>query len=268
MSPHNASVVEMIRAFHPVEMLETLSPGVLTVACTGERPTDYVEGGKIMGIHGEVRRRVAEILGLETRAVKMDFARMIPALDAGEIDLPGIGTAWTPDRAEVFKLTQPFQYFYFGVASHATEEPVSLPLVASQHITTLTGSFNNDEVAGAVAENGGSLVLRDDIAGVIDDLQSGAAEVAIYDHPNIAIAVAEADGLPDFRVQRLSFDRRYPLTTGRVPCHLVMRGSAHRLSAGAMLAIDFLRATGELSAIYGSYAMPDELLDMAPVSAS
>ena len=58
-SPELSPAVAMIRAFHPIELLETIQPGTLTVACTGERPTDYVVDGEIMGIHGEVRRRVA-----------------------------------------------------------------------------------------------------------------------------------------------------------------------------------------------------------------
>jgi L-cystine transport system substrate-binding protein len=265
MSPHEVSpAVEMIRAFHPVDVLETLEPGVLRVACTGEPPTDYVEDGQIMGIHGEVRRRVADILALDAQPVQMNFPDMIPALEAGEIDLPGIGTAWTEHRARSFQMTQPFQYFFFGVAVRDGPATVPLPSVAGRRISTLTGSFNNDEVAAAVAEHGGSVTLHDELGGVLSDLESGAGEVAIYDHPNIAMAIAERETLSGFTVKRLTFDRRYPLTTGRVACRLVMRGEARRLAEGARLAIDLLRSTGELVRIYERHGAGEELLGLDP----
>jgi polar amino acid transport system substrate-binding protein len=254
---------DLIRLLHPPNALETLERGVLTVAYSGDLPTDYLEDGRLAGIHGEVRRRVADLLGLEVRAVAMTFPRMLPALEAHEIDLPGIGTAWTEDRAETFLYTQPYQYFFFGVAHSHRPELRDLRALRGRTVTAIDASFNNGELVAFLGDE--QVLLRPTLGEVIADLVEGRSDVAIYDLPNIKLALARHPAGSRFRVDSLRFDPDYPLTTGRFPNHFVFRRSAVHLCAAADLALDLLRASGELEAIYAKHDLADQrMLSLVP----
>jgi len=249
---------EMIRILHPPESLETLEPGLLAVAYSGDAPTDYVNAGRLLGIHGEVRRRVAEILGLGVKAIAMPFPSMLPALRAREIDLPGIGTGWHAERARIFRYTQPYQYFFFGLAHSAGQELNEIGELIGHRITAIDGSFNNDELGKCVGLS--NVKFHATLDQVVADLIHGVSEAAVYDHPNIKLALARHELGGRFRVSTFRFDARYPLTTGRFPNHLLFHGDAVRLHAAACLAVDLLKTSGELSEIYRRYTFADEHL--------
>lgn len=260
--PHrNSTAIQIIRTLHPVSVLETAQPGILTIAYCGDQPTDYMEDGILKGIHGEVRRRAADILDLAVHTVLMPFPKMLSALERREIDLPGIGTAWTARRAAAFRFTQPFQYFFFGIAEsrHRQSEDSNhraLVELRGYCVAAIDGSFNNPEVADCLGPE--NVRLYPTLNEIVDQLSLDELDAAIYDFPNIVFELKRR-GLDDkFRVRRIAFDRDYPLTTGRWANYFVFRGDAVRLQCAADLAIDFMKTSGELEDIYRSYGFEDE----------
>jgi ABC-type amino acid transport substrate-binding protein len=241
---------------------------MLRIAYTGDRPTDYLDDGRLVGIHGEVRTRVAAILGLEVATVEMPFVEMIPALERREIDTLAIGTAWTPSRARAFQYTQPYQYFFFGVA-HRGGAPagraLELERVLGASVSALDGSFNNEELAPLMAAAGGTLRLGATLDAVVADLLGGISQFGVYDFPNIAQALARADPDGGWRVDPLRFDGRFPLNTARMPLRLMFDGDAVHLRGASDLAIDALELSGELAAIYARHGFdPRDLLSLTP----
>jgi ABC-type amino acid transport substrate-binding protein len=256
-------VVKFLRARFPVESLETISVGELRVGVSGDIPTDYMEHGAYAGIHGEVKLRMAEILGLTVVTVSLAWPAMLDALAARQIDLPGLGTSWTPGRARRFRFTQPFQFFFYGVASLRKEVLVDVVSLRDAKVSAEAGCFNNDELLGLLGARG--LILRETPAEIVADLCEGRAEVAVYDYPVLERLLDEQAGGERFSLGQFRFDERYPQTTGRFPCHLVFRGDAVNLQTAADLAIDALKQSGELAALYARYGFAgDDLLSIVP----
>jgi ABC-type amino acid transport substrate-binding protein len=256
-------VVKFLRARFPVETLETISVGELRVGVSGDLPTDYIDQGAYVGIHGEVKSRVAEILGLTVSMVTLEWPAMLDALEARQIDLPGLGTAWTPSRARSFRFTQPFQFFFYGVASLRSDELIDVESLRDATVSAEAGCFNNDELLGLLGAR--ALILRARPGEIVADLCEGRVEVAVYDYPVLEqLLAAHAEGA-GFSLRQFRFDERYPQTTGRFPCHFVFRGHAINLQIAADLAIDALKQSGELAALYARYGFADDnLLSMAP----
>jgi ABC-type amino acid transport substrate-binding protein len=261
-----SDVVTFLQARFPVEMLETISAGELRVGVSGDLPTDYVDDGAYVGIHGEVKSRVAEMLGLTVSTVSLEWPEMLEALAALTIDLPGLGTAWTPDRARRFRFTQPFQFFFYGVASLRADALVDVVSLRDATVSAEAGCFNNDELLGLLGAS--ALTLRATPGEIVADLCEGRAEVAVYDYPVLArLLAAQAEG-GRFCLRQFRFDERYPQTTERFACHFVFRADAVNLQMAADLAIDALKQSGELAALYERYGFGgDDLLSMAPRAA-
>lgn len=251
---------EILRGLHPVDALETVRPGELSVAYSGDVPTDYLAAGRLMGIHGEVRRRVAELIGLDLHLVEMPFSEMLAATEQGRIDTPGIGTLMTLGRSRRFLFTQPFQYFRLGVAKRHCPPLVDIHAIQDLRVTALAASANNDELAALVNGAGGRFEESPSLVAILDALAAERFDVAVYDRPNIEIGLGSRPELSGFSVGGFRFDRRYPHTTGPMPLRLLFRGDAHHLVAAAGLAIDLLAKTGELIRIYDRYGFAGKQL--------
>lgn len=250
-----------IAALHPLYRLETLTSGRLVVAYTGERPTEWVEDGRLVGVHGEVRRQVAELLGLEVVPVQMAWPDQIPALARGEIDLPGLGTEWTAERARRFAFTQPYQYYALGFVDRLADSPNrSGPATVRElagRVGQLAGCANEAELASIVGPE--RLVLLRDF----DELAAMVAERTLtgffYDFPNAREALAHHPLGAALRLRALERDERYPLTTGRFPNYLMFRAETFNLRAAADLALDALKTHGVLREIGARYGFDREL---------
>ena len=256
-------VIDLLRARYPVDVLETVESGVLTIGSHGDIPTDYVQDGEYLGIHGEIRRRIAEILGLAVKPVAIVWPSILPSLEAGKIDVPGVGTGWTPERARIFRFTQPFQYFFYGVAQEGEILKCDLASLNGRKVAAEDKSFNNQELAAFLGE--ANLTLRATLDEIMHDLFEGRIDVAVYDFPVIKDALARRPEGSRFTMGHFRFGPKYPLTTGRFPCYVVFRSDAINLQAAAELALDALKISGELEAIYARYGFAEErLLSIMP----
>ena len=63
-------------------------------------PIENVSGAYADGYDVQVAKRIAEALGMEPVAVKLDFAGLIDALNNGQIDIVCAGMSVDPDRAQ------------------------------------------------------------------------------------------------------------------------------------------------------------------------
>lgn len=63
-------------------------------------PIDNVDGAFADGYDVQVAKRIAEALGMEPVAVKLDFSALIDSLNNGQIDIVCAGMSVDPDRAQ------------------------------------------------------------------------------------------------------------------------------------------------------------------------
>jgi polar amino acid transport system substrate-binding protein len=82
--------------------------GVIRIGYANEVPFAYVEGDKLTGYSPEMMRAFAKTLGIETLdGVLVEWAGLIPALQADRIDVIAAGMAITPERCKQVIFSEP-----------------------------------------------------------------------------------------------------------------------------------------------------------------
>jgi polar amino acid transport system substrate-binding protein len=71
-------------------------------------PMIYKQEGRIVGLEADNAKAVGGIIGQELTLVDMPFAKLIPALQAGEIDVIMSGMSVTPERNAQVIFTDPY----------------------------------------------------------------------------------------------------------------------------------------------------------------
>lgn len=71
-------------------------------------PLAYKQDGKLTGIEVLAAKNLAAQLGREARFVEKPFSELIPALEAGEIDIIMSGMTITPERAQQVNFSKPY----------------------------------------------------------------------------------------------------------------------------------------------------------------
>lgn len=71
-------------------------------------PMVYKQEGRIVGLEADNAKAVGGIIGQELTLVDMPFAKLIPALQAGEIDVIMSAMSITPERSALVTFTDPY----------------------------------------------------------------------------------------------------------------------------------------------------------------
>lgn len=74
--------------------------------------------GELAGFEIDVARQLAADMGVKAEFLVYDFDRLIPALEAGEIDLIAAGLSITPERALHVNFSQPYAEGGISLATH------------------------------------------------------------------------------------------------------------------------------------------------------
>jgi polar amino acid transport system substrate-binding protein len=90
--------------------------GVLRVGMSGGQPPLNVRSkqGQIIGLEPDLAQILAATMGVEVKLVAKPFSQLLPALEAGEVDLVMSGLTITPERNLRFAFVGP--YFVSGKA--------------------------------------------------------------------------------------------------------------------------------------------------------
>ena len=89
------------------ENIETITPGVLTVAHYDYPPFAYMDDGEFVGIEGEIIARIAEMECLDLKLVPGDSSAMITSVQTGRADTTLGSWYRTAERAKVVRLSEP-----------------------------------------------------------------------------------------------------------------------------------------------------------------
>jgi ABC-type amino acid transport substrate-binding protein len=71
-------------------------------------PLAFKQEGRVVGIEADNIQALSNLIGQELRVVEMPFAQLIPALQAGEIDIIMSGLSVTEERAKKVIFTNPY----------------------------------------------------------------------------------------------------------------------------------------------------------------
>ena len=63
-------------------------------------PLAYKQDGRIVGIEADNAKAVGKVLDRQMKLIEMPFEKLLPALQAGEVDVVMSGISVTPQRSE------------------------------------------------------------------------------------------------------------------------------------------------------------------------
>ncbi|MDX3244474.1 transporter substrate-binding domain-containing protein [Streptomyces sp. ME18-1-4] len=164
--------------------LGTLTPGVIKVAVQPYAPYTSVQGGRIVGLDGDILAYVAKKLGLTIKPQVTDFAGMLAGVQSRRVDITVGGVAWSADRQKQGLFTDPPYYSPPAMAVRSGKTYKTVDDLKGLALGTVEGYV---WVKSIQSVPGAELHAYPDATGVFDDLGAGRIDVGFLD-PLIIIA--------------------------------------------------------------------------------
>ena len=155
-------------------------------------PLENVSGAYADGYDVQIAKTVAEGLGLEPVAVKLEWDGLIEALGQGQIDVIIAGMTATPERAESIDFTEPYYVGTYGLmvqAGSPYENATSIQDFAGAAVLGQKDTLLDDVIDEIEGVNHLSPVPT--VPDQVSNLLSGACDAITFDVGNI-VSMTEA----------------------------------------------------------------------------
>ncbi len=155
-------------------------------------PIENVSGAYADGYDVQIAKTVAEGLGLEPVAVKLEWDGLIEALGQGQIDVIIAGMTATPERAESIDFTEPYYVGTYGLmvqAGSPYENATSIQDFAGAAVLGQKDTLLDDVIDEIEGVNHLSPVPT--VPDQVSNLLSGACDAITFDVGNI-VSMTEA----------------------------------------------------------------------------
>lgn len=248
--------------------LDTIQSGALRVAIESYMPYTGLQGGKIIGLDGDIINAVAKKLHLTVQPVMTDFTGMLGDVQSHRVDITVGGVAWSATRQQVGLFTDPPYYSppAMGVRSGKVYRTVSD--LQGLNLGTVTGYVWVNSIK---AVPGASLHAYPNANGVFDDLAAGRINVAFLD-PLLIIYYQKQR--PDQHVQAEYLTPPTDQAVKRHPAYQYFRPymtgfylpkQEPKLAAAVSAQIDHMYTDGEMTALIKKWGGdPAQFLKPAP----
>ena len=134
------------------DLQEVLNTGKLRVGVTLYAPwAARGADGELVGFEVDVARQLAADMGVEAQLFPYDLERLVPALEAGDIDLIAAGLTITPERALHVNFSEPYAQSGVGLATHVER---------TASVTDATAIDNEAFTIAAVEDSVGAELAR------------------------------------------------------------------------------------------------------------
>ena len=157
-------------------------------------PFEFEKDGEYTGIDIDLINAIAENQGFEIEFNPMDFGGIIPALQAGQLDVAIAGMSITDERKEIVDFSDP--YFDAGLSLVVAEDNsdiTSLEDLEGKTVAVKSGTTGAQFARDNEAEYGYEISQFEDSPSMFQEVSNGNADVLLEDYPVIAYAIAESD---------------------------------------------------------------------------
>ena len=157
-------------------------------------PFEYQEDGEYKGIDIDLINAIAEDQGFEIKMEAMDFGGIIPAMQAGQLDIAIAGMSITDERKEVVDFSEP--YFEAGltlVVAEDNNEISGLEDLDGATVAIKQGTTGAKWAEDNKADYGFDTIQVKDSTSMFQEVSNGTADALIEDYPVIAYAIAQDD---------------------------------------------------------------------------
>jgi polar amino acid transport system substrate-binding protein len=142
---------------------------------------------EIVGIDIDLIKLVAKKIGYEVEIVPIDFEGLIPALQAGQIDVIASGMTITEERKKVVDFTIPYWEADQAiiVVKGSTFRPANLSDLAGKKVGVQTGTTAESLVNDFISKTGVQIDVRSYTSYIlaVQDLVNGRIDAVIVDSP-------------------------------------------------------------------------------------
>jgi polar amino acid transport system substrate-binding protein len=256
------------KATGKAKSLDTLQPGVVSVAVEPYAPYTSVVNGQLTGLDADILEAAAKNLDLKVVPHVTDFNGMLGGVQSHRVDMSIGGIAWSADRQKQGLFTDPAYYSPPAMAVHGSDTYKTVTDLEGKDLGTVTGYV---WVKSIKAIKGAKLHAYPDANGVFNDLSSGRVQVGFLD-PLIIIDAKKKRPDFDFSTQYLT-----PPTAAQIKATPDLQYLAPyqvafyvakqepKLEAAISKEIDNMYANGELTKLIKKYGgEPDQFLKPSP----
>jgi ABC-type amino acid transport substrate-binding protein len=166
--------------------IKTVKPGVLTVAIDNDMPYCKEEGGKIIGVDGEIITAIATKLGLRVEPAVMEWAAEIQAVQSGRADTNICGMAFTAERAKTVNLSDGAYYQVTEFTQLKDSNIRSIEDLKGKTVGTIQGYFYIPELKKIPWVGEANLKLYNTIDAAVQDLMAKRVHALLLGAPTSA----------------------------------------------------------------------------------
>jgi polar amino acid transport system substrate-binding protein len=169
------------------------SKGELVVGTAASMPplNMTTKSGEIIGLDIDLARGMAEAMKVKLRLAPMPFARLLPALEAGQVDMVVSGMTMTPDRNMKVAFVGPYlisgKSFLAKTSTLSSDKGSAELNTPSMRLAALRGSTSQTFVEQIIPK--ATLVLTKDYDEAINLVLQDKVEAMIADFPACIVAV-------------------------------------------------------------------------------
>jgi glutamine transport system substrate-binding protein len=157
-------------------------------------PFEFQEDGEMKGIDIDLINAIAEDQGFEIKIEAMDFGGIIPAMQAGELDIGMGGMSITEKRKKTVDFSEP--YFESGLSLVVAKDNTDISSIEDLKGKTIAVK-NGTTGATFATENkdtyGYEIIQVSDSTSMFQEVANGSADALLEDYPVIMYAITTSD---------------------------------------------------------------------------
>ncbi|MEH7176857.1 transporter substrate-binding domain-containing protein [Neobacillus vireti] len=157
-------------------------------------PFEFKEGDEYKGIDIELINAIAKNEGFKIELSPMDFGGIIPAMQAGQLDVAIAGMSITEDRKKIVDFSSP--YFDAGLIVVVKEDNSTIKSVddlKGKKVAVKKGTSGAKYAVDNSSKLGIEVVQFNDSPAMFQEVANGNADALIEDYPVISYAIAQKD---------------------------------------------------------------------------
>ncbi|WP_033062894.1 ABC transporter substrate-binding protein [Pseudomonas sp. CFII68] len=206
-----AGFMVSVLAAAPVFALETVAPGSLTIAFSGDMPGTGYQDSRMVGYDGEILQQISEKLGLKVKPALMEWSGTIASVQSKRVDVMAGTMGWTEQRSKIMALSDPIHYFKNGITQTDKTNWNSLKDLQGKKVGTITGFSFIPEMRKI---DGLQVALYDTSDAAVRDLLAGRIDAVIGDPPVMQYAISRNEQWHLHFNAFVDNDPNFPLLTG------------------------------------------------------
>jgi ABC-type amino acid transport substrate-binding protein len=250
------------RVVRAAPSFKTVTPGVLTIANSGEMPMIAMEDGKLIGSDAEIIATIAKKLGLGVVSAQMEWSATVQSVKSGRADIMAGNMGWTPARANALLITDAI-YYAGAFVCMKQDKPFTSAITIADIKGHSIGTVNGFTIVPEMKKIPGTtdVKLYDNSDGCVRDVVAGRLDFAVLDGPLVDYMILKN---PNWNLKQvaLTADPAYPQLTSKQHTVTGMNQENYDLFDAVNAGVKWMWQTKQNAALMQKYGIsnPDYLV--------